>query len=106
MAVSAADSPFDRTLFADAQSRKRLLRAISAATASRGHWYGGHRSSFFEASAMKAAAMDDADRGLFNAARLAVIQERQACADVARLFDPKAAEAILARPLPDAWRSE
>lgn len=99
----SSESPFDRTLFADRNSRMRLLRAISSAARSRDLRFGGHRFSEGEANALKVATLREADQGFYNAARLALLQEREACAAIAARFDQNAADAILARPLPDLW---
>lgn len=98
-----SESPFDRTLFADRNSRMRLLHAISWASRSRDLRYGGHRSSEGEANALKVATLREADQGFYNAARLALLREREACASIAARFDKNAADAILTRPLPEPW---
>jgi hypothetical protein len=100
-----SESPFDKTLFADGASRMRLLRAIGSASRARSYTFQGHRMSAGESAAMQGAALREADQGLFNAARLALLRERQACAAIAGKFSPDAAGEILSRPEPDAWRA-
>lgn len=98
-----SQSPFDKTLFSDSVSRMRLLNAISAAANRGTYYFQGHRMSAGESSLMRATALREADQALFNAARLAILRERKACAEIAGQHSPEAAAAILSRPAPEPW---
>lgn len=102
---SVSESPFDKTLFSDSVSRMRLLNAISAAANRGTYYFQGHRMSAGESSRMRAAALREADQALFNAARLVILRERKACAEIAGKYSPAAAGEILSRGEPEAWRA-
>lgn len=100
-----SESPFDKTLFSDSVSRMRLLNAISAAANRGTYYFQGHRMSAGESSRMRAAALREADQALFNAARLVLLRERRACAEIAAKYSLAAAAIILCRGEPEPWQA-
>lgn len=96
-----ADDPLGGTLWTDKDARHRLLGAIGSAAANTTE--NRKRLSWVVVAHNKSAAIEKADKALYEAMRLALIAERQQCRAIAAEHSPEAAEAIVNRPLPPPW---